>query len=239
MSRQILRRIAEIRSVPEALQVVRYVQRKLPMRFVRKPAIIKDPFLLFSAPALQRLSGIKIVLTVRHPCAFVESFTRAGHGFDFANFLQPELLATMPAEAHAITQMASSPSRLIEQAALLWRVLYGFADTYLIGNPSTFVVRQEELVRKTDETIARLFIFSGASQTEKIRRFVGRNFSADTADFARSGSYFRRDSAKVLEKWHGRLTEDEVLVIRTATEPLASKLGYGAESWSPASTPSL
>lgn len=230
-SREVLSKMGKIRSVRHALQVARYIQRKGPMKLAHKPAIIKDPFLLFAARDLQRMAQMRVVLTVRHPCAFTESFVRAGNGFDFANLLQPELFDAMPSEAAAIQGMAQTPKSLVEQAALLWRVLYGFAARYLIGNPLTAAVRQDEIVLETSETTKRLFAFTGGTYNASTDRFIAENFTANAADFSKSGSYIRRDGRSTLNKWHGRLSCEEVVVIQGMTESIAAQLGYGPASW--------
>ncbi|GAA4642361.1 hypothetical protein GCM10023115_05320 [Pontixanthobacter gangjinensis] len=231
ISREVLRRAGRVRSAEHALQVARYVQRKLPMILAPKPAIIKDPFLLFSARDLQRLAKIRVVLTVRHPCAFAESFIRAGNGFDFANLLQPQVLEAMPDEAEAIGMMAKSSGDLIDQAALLWRVLYGFADRYLSGNDLTCIVRQDEIVQTTDVAVNRLLAFSGATRSDDIDQFITENFTSGPADFDKGGSYIRRDGLLALNKWRGRLHPGEVSRIRRVTEGVAAAFDYGPETW--------
>mgnify|MGYP000117886545 CR=1 FL=1 len=228
---ELMRRATTVRSPRQALQVVRYCQRTLPMMLKPQPAVLKDPFLIFSAAALQEMFGMQVVLTIRHPCAFVESFKRAGHGFDFANLMQPDLLQALPEEAETIAQLAQEPGALVTQASHLWRIIYLFAVKYLVDNTRTLVLRQDQMVENTAPTIDGLFEFCGASRTAAVEAFLSKNLSAGRQDFDQGGSYIRRDGQATLNKWKNRLSPNEVSDIRRRTGEVAAQLGYDAESW--------
>lgn len=229
--REVACRAASVRSLRQTLQVARYCERTLPQKLDPKPAIIKDPFLVFSAAALQDRLGTQVVLTIRHPCAFAESFKRAGNGFDFANLMQPELLAALPDEAETIGRLAREPGGHVVQAAHLWRIIYGFAVKYLIDNRETFAVRQDHLVEDTEPAVEALFRFCCATRTNGVEAFLAKNLSSTQQDFRQHGSYIQRDAHATLHKWKARLSHDEVAIIRAETEEVAAKLGYGTQNW--------
>nr|WP_137677112.1 sulfotransferase domain-containing protein [Parerythrobacter lutipelagi] len=225
------RRISEARTSKECLQVARYLQRKLPMRLSRKRAVFKDPFLLFSARNLQRQDGLKVILTVRHPAAFAESFMRAGNGFDFTDLVQPPLLAAVPELACDLRQAAASPPPIIVQAGLLWRAVYGFADAYLRDDPRTLVLVQDELIADIPGTLSRLFEFAGARQNSSTAKLVAKAFGGTGRDFAGTGSYITRNPSGILGKWKSRLSADDIAHLRAATGDLAERYGYDRSSW--------
>lgn len=224
-------RLAQIRSPRDALRVVRYLQRKLPLAREPRRVVFKDPFLAFSARELQQRDGLRVVLTVRHPAAFAESFIRAGNGFDFADLLQDDLVAMLPELEDEIALFARAPRPLAEQAALVWQAVYGFAARELISDARTFVLRQDRLVEDTSSSIDALFAFAGATRTPAVDRFATGNLGAEASDHSQGGSYIRRDGQAVLGKWRQRLSRDEVGVIRTATGELAARYGYAEADW--------
>lgn len=227
----IIGRATRVRSPQQVLQVARYCQRTLPLMLNPKPAILKDPFLIFSAAALQEKFGTHVVLTIRHPCAFAESFRRAGHGFDFADLMQLDLLKALPEEADTLAQLAKVPGDLVTQASHLWRIIYRFAAKYLIDNSATLAVRQDHLVKDTEPRVEELFRFCGASRTKATEAFLAKNLSADRQDFRQNGSYIQRDAYATLNKWKNRLSPEDVAVIRSQTEDIAATLGFCAKSW--------
>ena len=60
--------------------------------FLRQRPLFKDPFAVFSAPWFADRLGFQVVITVRHPAAFVSSLKRLNWSFDFQDLLQQPLL---------------------------------------------------------------------------------------------------------------------------------------------------
>lgn len=230
---ELARRAASIRSPRHAVQLARFVQRTLPMRLVRKPAVIKDPFLIFSAHSLQQAIAMRVVLTVRHPCAFAESFIRAGKGFDFGDLLQPALLDTIPQEAKLIEQFARTPADLPDQAAALWRIIYGYAARYLVPHHRTLVIRQPDLIENTQHAASELLDFCEAGGTASLSfdRFLKDALGAHGTDFAPGQDYVRRNGRATLDKWRRRLQQDMIGRIRINTEEVAQQFGFGGQDW--------
>lgn len=237
LTEQIAARASGARSPRDAMRVLRYAQRKLPMRLAPRPAILKDPFMAFSARTLQAEDGLKVVLTVRHPCAFAESFVRAGRAFDFNNLMQPALLEALPGEAATISKLANAPPPLTEQAAHLWRIVYGFAAQFLLPDPRTFLLSQDRLVSQTRDTVDALFAFAGARQSASVKTFLAKNLQSAGTDFSGSASYIRRDSEAVLDKWRMRLSAADRDLVRELTGGIAAQLGYREASWHIAGEP--
>lgn len=228
---EVARRFLRIRQPRHVLEVGRYVERKLPFLRARKPAIFKDPFLAFSARTLQQADGLKVVLTVRHPCGFAESFARKVGVFDFSDFLQPALLEALPEEAETIARFAREPQPELEQAALLWRVVYGFAARYLLDDPRTHVVRQDDLALDPDASLDALLAFLGVPRNPAFDAFIEENLRAEAADFSGKGSYYKRNAKETLGKWRERLGPGQQASVRAMTEEVAARFGYDAGSW--------
>ncbi|UIP07236.1 hypothetical protein LY632_02220 [Erythrobacter sp. SDW2] len=228
---EFLARLGRARSPKQLGQALRYAQRKFPVLLARKPAILKGPFLAFSALTLQQRAGCKVVLCVRHPGAFAESLLRKTDGFCFRDLAsQPALMAMLPDEADEIARSAREDRTPLEQAALLWRVVYGFAANHLLPDPRTTLVRQEDFMGHRDATARRLLAFIGGTETAATRRFLIQNFQTRAGDSDRD-SYIRRDPRLATMKWRQRLSGEDVKLLQTMTAPLAATFGYGEASW--------
>ncbi|WP_284123975.1 hypothetical protein [Parerythrobacter aestuarii] len=228
---ELLRRASRVRSGKEFGQVARYAQRRLPMLIAPRPAILKDPFLAFTARTLQQCAGTKVVLCLRHPGGFAESMVRKAGQFDFNDLVdQPALMEQLPDEAETIRHFAREPQPPLAQAALLWRVVYGFAERQLLPDKRTAMVRQEDFMGTREVTARRLLAFAGGSESPRLGRFLRRNFRTD-APSGNGTSYIRRDPQLATTQWRSALSAEEVRVVRDMTEPLAARLGYSAESW--------
>lgn len=225
------RRLLKVRSPRHALEIARYVERKLPFLRSTKPVIFKDPFLAFSARTMQQVDGLKVVLTVRHPCGFAESLARKAGTFDFADLAQPALLEALPDMAADILRFRDEPRPAIEQAAMLWAVVYGFAKRYLVPDARTFVLRQDDLVLETDATLDRLLGFIGVPRNPAIDTFAEENLRAEGSDFSGSGAYYKRDGKEALVKWRERVSDADRARVRAITGDIAASYGYGEDSW--------
>jgi hypothetical protein len=224
-------RLAQARTTRELGQALRYAERKLPFLFRPKPAIIKGPFFSFSAFTMQQRAGCKIVLSLRHPGAFVESVVRKARGFTFADLArQPALLAMLPENADAILLHAREQRSPAEQAALLWKVVHGFAARYLLPDPRTTTVQQEEFVNSLEATADRLLAFAGGTKSAATRRFLRHNFTAEAGE-GDPASYIRRDPQMAMTKWRSRLSSEEIALVRSLTEEIAAAFGYDEASW--------
>ena len=232
-AKEALSRALRVRSPGVATQVAAFTRRELKMRLSPRPAIFKAPYLTFSARSMQRADGMRVVLGMRHPCAWIESIVRRDRGFDFRNLLQPALLEALPEHADAIDRFAHEDRPALEQAILAWRVFQTFHARYLLGDERTLVVRQHDLVGSPRGAAERLFRFAGVDAPAGLDAFLRNAFEARRVDFTPGGPgrYTERDGRAVVEKWRQRLTPEEVALIRRETEELAAAFGYDETHW--------
>ena len=88
-----------------------------------------------------------VVLTVRHPAGFAGSVKRLRWTHDFGGFLEDGLPPELERFEPEIREQARRPGGVVEQAALLWRILYAAVDGYRRRHPDWVVVRHEDLSR--------------------------------------------------------------------------------------------
>ncbi|MBC57581.1 MAG: hypothetical protein CL814_11705 [Confluentimicrobium sp.] len=232
VARETVMRMPRIRSGRDVLRVGKFARTGLLHAATPKRAVFKDPFLCFSARHLQENYGLWIVMTVRHPCGFAESLARRGSGFDFNDLMQPELLDAIPEMADEIERYASETQPVLQQAALLWRLVYGFADTYVLRHARTTFVRQEDIATRPADEAARLFSFVGAEKSAAVDRFMEETLNASSpSDFDRNAaaSYVHRDARETTLKWRQRLSRDDIDTVMRITGNVPQRFGY-AES---------
>src|SRR5207253_2849513 len=98
----------------------------------RSRPLLKDPLAVFSAPWLATRFGTRNVVMIRHPGAFAASLQANQWMHPFADFLaQPELMGDLLEPfARDVMRFAHRPPDVIDQAVLLWRMIYSVVRTY-------------------------------------------------------------------------------------------------------------
>lgn len=184
--------------------------------------LLKDPHALFSAEWLARSYGLDVIALVRHPAAFVSSLKRLGWRFHFNHLLeQKELLAGLLAPYEDdMRWLVARPHSGFDEAVLLWRVTHGVIRRYQKEHPNWAVVRHEDLSLAPVLGFRGLFTRLGLRTTPAVERAIREHTSGENPCEAEPGEVHRlkRDSRGNVWNWQKRLTSDEVLRIRRATE---------------------
>lgn len=196
--------------------------------------LVKDPIAFFAAPWFARRFGAQVVVLVRHPAAFASSLKRLDWQFDFRNWTsQPALMRDLLAGHRAeIEAFAREQPDVLEQAALLWKVVYSVADRWRSEHPDWSFVRHEDLSRSPLEGFSELFRSLGIELTDAIRGYLRETTSRENPAEAPEGTAhaLRRDSAANVWSWKTRLTEDEAARLRERVEPVAGRF-YDDGDW--------
>jgi hypothetical protein len=189
-------------------------------RRLRGDAVIwKDPIAFFSAEWMDRRLGLRPLVMIRHPAAFVSSLKLKGWRFDFGNFTkQPRLMETHLAPwAEAIDRAAAEPPDIVEQGILLWNAIYGTAAAWREAHPDWLFARHEDLsldpVGGFRDLAGRLGLDFGPEQAAHVEAVSGAgNPVEQTAD------EFRRDAAANIDNWRRRLSPEEIDRVMRGTE---------------------
>lgn len=169
--------------------------------------LLKDPIALFSAPWLERKFGAKIVVTVRHPCAFADSIIRPQWYFDWSNLLnQDELMNDYLADYRAILNgYKSNGCDLVDTAILLWNMMYGFVYANISSGANWHVVLHEDVVERPIVCFQQAFNWLGLKWTKELTERVAKIKKVDT------------------KKWQKNLSVNDTNRILSGTEALRSK----------------
>jgi hypothetical protein len=214
-----------------AKDIARFGQRRL--RGQR--ALLKDPIALFSAPWIADRFGADVIVMVRHPAAIMASLARLGWRFNINHLLrQPLLMRDLlaPWETELRDLQANDDRTLVDEAALVWRVMYDIVDRWRDEHPDWTVVRHEDLSREPVEGFRALFDAVAVDMTSDIESFIRESTSASNPTAAPDGQAhaLQRDSKANANRWLQALDADDVARLRVLVDDVAQRF-YGPEDW--------
>lgn len=200
--------------------------------------LLKDPFAVFSAPWFAERLGCRVVITVRHPAAFASSLKRLEWPFQFEDllaqpFLMRDVLEPYRDELQALADASHrGQAGVIEQASLLWRIVYAVVEQYRRQHPEFLVVRHEELSLDPVAGYRELYAALGLNFTPRAQAMIQNASSSENPGeiSKKSVHAVRLDSRANLYNWKRRLEPDEITRIRSLTEDVAS-IYYPDTTW--------
>jgi hypothetical protein len=196
--------------------------------------LIKDPFAVFSiAWFITRLDS-QVVVTVRHPAAFVSSLKRLDWPFDLGDLLaQPRLMHTWlePFKAE-IEAVSTQPEDIVRQGSLLWRLVYHVVAALHHNYRQISVVRHEDLSQDPLSGFAALYSRLGLTYSAQAQQAIkAASSAANPSELSRDAVHaVQLDSRSNLDNWKKRLEPAEIDRIRTLTEDVAARF-YQDEDW--------
>jgi len=205
-------------------------------------ALLDDPYAVFAAPWLHRRVGCRVVVTVRDPVATVASWRRLGWRPRLGELLaQPALVRDRLARFVPELEAArGDEGDGVDQASLLWRVIYGTVAAYRGEIPGLEVVRHEDLSADPVPAFAGLYDRLGLPFGPEAERAIvaataggagggAMRWSVSAGGVSKTAAR-RLDSRANLQVWRERLAPEEVARIRELTAEVAAAFGYGKRS---------
>lgn len=227
-----LAEIKSLRSRRDLLRMGRDLGIFLHGRVTRQPALLKDPFAVFSLPWFAERLNCRVIVTIRHPAGFASSLKKLNWPFDFKDLLEQPLLMRDHLEPFRADMERSRPDDIIGQSALLWRMVYRVVHATRERIPSILIVRHEDLSLDPVAGYARVFEALGLAYTDKVQETIRNSSSSENpAELSNRKTHsVKLDSRANLENWKKRLAPDEIKRIRDLTEDVAS-LFYADVKW--------
>ena len=201
-------------------------------RLFRRRPLVKDPFAVFSLAWFIERLNFQVVVTVRHPAAFVGSLKRLNWTFDFDDLLQQPLLMRDHLEPFRPAMQSHAEGDIVGQASLLWTMIYHCLHAMRERLPSVLLVRHEDLSLHPSEGFGRLYRNVGLDFSPRAQRAVVQSSSSDNPDQLSVDHVHsvRLDSRANLGNWRRRLSAGEIARIRKVTADVAH-LYYPEEDW--------
>jgi hypothetical protein len=222
-----------IKSLGDARRVGSEYLTSLRHRLSRVRPLMKDPIAVFSAEWLASAFDMEVVVLIRHPAAFASSLERLGWIHPFSHFLQQPAL--MRDHLHPfedqIEQYTHQEHDILDQAALLWRLIYHVVSSYQEDHKDWIFLRHEDLSRDPVRGFEKLYNDLDLEWSEDIRRAVqAHSDESNPSEAPPIYQYLKRDSRSNIWNWKQRLTKAEIDRVRGQVEDV-SQLFYSNEDW--------
>jgi hypothetical protein len=232
------RELASLRSGKDGLRLVRDGGIFLKGRMLRQRVLLKDPFAVFSASWFAERLGCRVVIVVRNPAAFVSSLLRLGWPFDLQDLLQQPLLMRDWLEPYReeLEKSLREKDGLVEQASLLWKLIYSSVECMSLADLAMIVVRHEDLSMNPVDCYRRLYQDLGLEFDARANQAVLRSSEqGNPKQVSRRARHATRlDSRANLENWKLRMDPENVRLVHAITGEVAAQFyspdelaGYG------------
>jgi hypothetical protein len=222
----LLAEIASLRSAKDVGRMGRDGSIFLRGAVFKKRPLVKDPFAIFSTLWFAERLNCEVVITVRHPAAFVSSLKRLNWPFDLRDLLNQPLLMRDWLEPYRpeMEELAFNPQDLVGQNSLLWRMVYQTVARLRLSHPEFRLVRHEDLSLRPIEEFQALFQSLGLEFTQKARQTILSSSGSENPKELSKGAVhsIRLDSRANLENWKHRLSGQEIERIRQITGAVAT-----------------
>nr|WP_272506792.1 sulfotransferase [Salinibacter ruber] len=199
-------------------------------RWRGRSVLLKDPLALLSAEWLYEQFDLDVVVMIRHPVAFAGSLKVKGWTFPFQDLLdQSRAMKDLFWEhREEIQHFAKTDQHIVDQAALLWTLLYNVVLKYRKQQPDWVFLRHEDIARSPLQTFQGLYDQFGLDFTNTVRSQIEAH--SDPAEKKSTVEDLQRDSESVIRNWVQRLTADEIKRVRKRTASVASEF-YSEDEW--------
>lgn len=203
-------------------------------RIRRARSLIKDPFALFSAEWLAEKFAMDVVIVIRHPAAVACSLQRLNWAVPFEHFLDQPLLIRdhlCPFEAE-IREHAETKRDVMEQAILLWRLVYSVVAKYRRQHRDWYFVRHEDISRDPIAHFGGLFESLQLEFTPNAASVIWEHSNTEhPSDVAVQEAFsLKRDSRAATSSWKHQLGKAVIERIRAGTSDVAGEF-YSEEDW--------
>ncbi len=198
----------------------------------RKPHtrfLLKDPIAVLSTEWLATRFNLRVIIMVRHPAAFASSLKQYGFVHPFQDFLAQQRLMEDwlgPFEK----DLCDAPHDIVDQAILLWRILYYVVDKFRAAHPDWLIVEHADLASDPLNGFKRLFKLLQIDWTAEVEEMVASYSSASNRVDSADPALVRRNSAALVKIWKKRLSPDEITRIYEGTSDIWP-LYYSEADW--------
>lgn len=202
-------------------------------RITRARPLMKDPIAVFSAEWLASAFDMEVVVLIRHPAAFASSLKRLGWTHPFSHFLQQPALMRDHLQAFEgeIEEFADREHDVLDQATLLWRLIYHVVSNYREDHRDWAFLRHEDLSRDPVHGFEMLYNDLKLDWSEDIRRAVqAHSDESNPSEAPPVYQYLKRDSRSNIWNWKQRLTKAEIERVRRQVEDVSQRF-YSDEDW--------
>ena len=222
----------------EFLRILREYLLCAKNRFLQARPLVKDPISLFSAEWMAEKFDMNVIISIRHPAAFVGSLKVAKWNYPFSHFLEQKqliegILSPFKAEIQDLVNRESNMDE-IDQSALLWKIMHYRILEYQKSHPDWLFVRHEDISQDPVTGFKTIFDYLNLNYSESLQKTIlqytsGKDISQDVKTYSQKASRAMNSQANI-KSWQKRLSESEIIRIRERVEDIAAKF-YVNSDW--------
>jgi hypothetical protein len=190
-------------------------------------AIVKDPFLLLSLGWVnQALSMNPVVVTLRHPCAWVASLQRRSmHPRTALESFRAQDGFADPVVNEILARRGWEDADLVAAGAATWACLVRMLNVQLDAGARAEIVRMEDFAVDPYSVLLQIYRRCGLGVPSNLERIVEDYTGAHNVVTPDRPvlHVLRRNSSALVNAWRTRLTSDDQKVVREITEPVATR----------------
>jgi hypothetical protein len=224
--------IPSLRSRTDIEQLVRDGWAFARARLRKAQPVVKDPFAAFSAGWLSTTFDMGVVVVVRHPAAYAASIKRLGWRPEFDELLaQPRLIHDQLGEYEAAMISMRARADLIDQAGLMWLMVYSTLLRLGHEHPDWVFVRHEDLAANPLARFPELYGAVALTWTPEVGRQVQWYSNARVSKEGEIDPYdYRRRSRDTIGRWREETTDSDRDRLRGLVESVSGQF-YSDEDW--------
>lgn len=226
--------IKDLHSIKDLLRMGRDWEIFKTGKLRRLRPLLKDPFAIFSLPWFVERLNCQVVITVRHPAAFVSSLKRLGWHFDFSDLLQQSLLIRdwLGSYQQDMENLLKTPEDVIGQGSLLWRMIYQVVDACQKKYTDIYIAQHEDFSLEPMDKFRSLYTALGLDFNVPAQKAVLSSSKAENpGEVSREHVHsIKLDSRSNIQNWKRRLSTDEIARIREFTHEIAARF-YPHVEW--------
>jgi len=215
------------------LQVKYY--NKFPLnRLLKKNPLVKDPIAFFSSEWLAETFDMNVIVMIRHPAAFANSLKQREWTFNFSNLLKQPLLMRnhlKPFEPEMRELSEKEFTNIIDQASLLWKIIYSTARKFEKKHSDWLFVRHENLARNPINGFREIFNKLNLKYSKKIEDHIKKYSSPENQTATpKEKTKIMRNSRALIWNWKQELIKKEIEKIKRQVKDI-SKIYYTEKDW--------
>lgn len=195
--------------------------------------LMKDPIALFSLPWLDRTFDANTLVLVRHPAAFFYSLKRKNWAFPFQDLVaqDPLMKGELRHYEKEIRAFALHPQDMIDQAILVWRLLYGTVSQYRELYAHWLIKTHEEISMAPLVHFEQIFGQFGLPFDDQVKEFIAATSGNENPGETIAGEeLLKRNSKANSQYWKRKLSADQIAYIKEETADVWPKF-YNEEDW--------
>lgn len=175
--------------------------------------LIKDPTAMFLAEWIEANYQARVLVILRHPCAFASSIHRLGWPANVSGFLdQPRLMSDWLAPYESL--LRESQPDFWRRVAAFWGAAYTVLHGQALRHPQWRVVQYEDLCVHPENRFGELFHSLDLVATRATHRTIEKS-TTKKHPHAKST---QRDSRGMVNVWRDRLTAGQIRTVLEVVE---------------------